>query len=105
MKPEFKNLTQQIGIIILTLLLFGCGNISKKIMTKKMEIEFISSNYKNEKDGIIEFSRIVKDTLNYHLVEGNISFDKNYNTIQEITKNEIIAEKQIDEIKFYLKKG
>ncbi len=91
------------GIIILSVILFGCNNVQKKKTFKNVNIEFISSNYKNENREIIDFSRILKDSLGIHFIEGKISFDKNYNTIQEITKNEIINEKQINIIKSDLK--
>lgn len=68
-----------------------------------MDIEYISSNYINETDDKIEFSRIVRDNSTLYLIEGEIRFDEYYNTLQTIKNNSIISESEIDSINSDLK--
>lgn len=68
-----------------------------------MDIKYVSSNYKNETEGKIEFSRIVKNNSRLNLIEGQISFDENYNTFQKITNKRIVSESEVDSIKSTLK--
>lgn len=95
---------RNIGIILITFLSLSCNNQTDKKPTKKVKIEYISSNYKNETEGKIEFSRIVKDSSNINLIEGEVSFDENYNTLQKITNKKIVSESEIDSIKSTLNK-
>ena len=94
---------KNIGIILITIFALSCNNQTNKKPTEKVEIEYISSNYKNETDEKIEFRRIVKDSANLNLIEGQISFDENYNTLQKITNKKIVSESEIDSIKSSLK--
>ena len=68
-----------------------------------MDIEYISLNYKNETEDKIEFSRIVKDSSTLNLIEGEIRFDENYNTLQTIKNKRTISESEIDSINSNLK--
>lgn len=68
-----------------------------------MDIEYVSSNYKNETEATIKFSRVIKDSLNLNLIEGEISFDENYNTLQKITNKRIVTESEVDSINSNLK--
>ena len=83
---------KNIGIILLTFLLLNCNSQTNKKPTEKVEIEYISSNYKNETEDKIEFSRIVKDSSTLNLIEGEIRFDENYNTLQTIKNKTTISE-------------
>lgn len=94
---------KNIGIILLTIFALSCNNQTNNKPTKKVEIKYVSSNYKNEAEGKIEFSRIVKDSSNLNLIEGEISFDENYNTLQKITNKRIVSESELDSIKSSLK--
>ncbi len=93
---------RNIGVILIIILVLSCNNQTNKKPTEKMEIEYVSSNYKNATEGKIEFSRIVKYTSNLNLIEGEISFDENHNTLQKITNKRIVSESEIDSIKFAL---
>ena len=68
-------------------------------MNKKMDMEYISSSYRNETEDKIEFSRIVKDSSSFNLIEGEIRFNAYFNTVQTITNKKIISESNIDSIK------
>ena len=92
-----------IGILIITILALSCNSQTNKNPTAKVNIEYISSNYKNETEDKIEFSRIVKDSSSLNLIEGKIHFDQYYNTLQTITNKEAISESEIDSIKSNLK--
>ena len=94
---------KNIGIILLTFLLLNCNSQTNKKPTEKVEIEYISSNYKNETEDKIEFSRIVKDSSTLNLIEGEIRFDENYNTLQTINNKRTISESEIDSINSNLK--
>ena len=48
-------------------------------MNKKMDMEYISSSYRNETEDKIEFSRIVKDSSSFNLIEGEIRFNAYFN--------------------------
>ncbi|GLB48738.1 hypothetical protein Y10_11060 [Neptunitalea sp. Y10] len=94
---------KNIGIILITIFALSCNNQTNHKPTEKVDIKYVSSNYKNETEGIIEFSRIVKDNSNLNLIEGEISFDENYNTLQKITNKRIVSESELDSIKSSLK--
>lgn len=81
----------------------SCNNQTNRKPTEKVEIKYVSSNYKSETEGKIKFSRIVKDSSSLNLIEGQISFDENYNTLQEITNKRIVSESEVDSIKSSLK--
>ncbi len=95
---------KNIGIILLTFLFWGCNSQTNKKPTEKVDIEYISSNYKNETEDKIEFSRIIKDSSTLNLIEGEIRFDGNYNTLQTIKNKRIISETEIDSINSNLKR-
>jgi len=94
---------KNIGIILITIFALSCNNQTNNKLTEKVKIEYVSSNYKNETEGKIEFSRIVKDSSNLNLIEGEISFDENYNTLQKITSKRKVSESELDSIKASLK--
>ncbi|MEZ4803010.1 MAG: hypothetical protein R2797_09580 [Gelidibacter sp.] len=94
---------KNIGIILITIFALSCNNQTNHKPTEKVDIKYLSSNYKNKTEGIIEFSRIVKDSSNLNLIEGEISFNENYNTLQKITKKRIVSESELDSIKSSLK--
>ncbi|GFZ78502.1 hypothetical protein GCM10011531_05080 [Aquaticitalea lipolytica] len=94
---------KNIGIILIIFFALSCNNKTNKKPTEKVKIEYLSSNYKNETEEKIEFSRIVKDSSNLNLIEGEISFDENYNTLQKITNKKIVLEPEVDSIKSALK--
>lgn len=81
----------------------SCNNKANKKPTEKVDIEYVSSNYKNETEATIKFSRVIKDSLNLNLIEGEISFDENYNTLQKITNKRIVTESEVDSINSNLK--
>ena len=94
---------KNIGIILITILVLSCNNKANKKPTEKVDIEYVSSNYKNETEATIKFSRVIKDSLNLNLIEGEISFDENYNTLQKITNKRIVTESEVDSINSNLK--
>ncbi len=94
---------KNIGIILITIFVLSCNNKANKKPTKKVDIEYVSSNYKNETEATIKFSRVIKDSLNLNLIEGEISFDENYNTLQKITNKRIVTESEVDSINSNLK--
>ena len=90
---------KNIGIILITIFALSCNNQTNNKSTEKVEIEYISSYYKNETEGKIEFGRMIKDSSNLNLIEGEISFNENYNTLQKITNKKIVSESEVDSIK------
>lgn len=94
---------KNIVTILITIFALSCNNQTNEKPNEKVEIEYVSSNYRNETEGKIEFSRIVKDSSNLNLVEGEISFDENYNTLQKITNKKIVSKSEVDSIKSTLK--
>ena len=94
---------RKIGIILMTFLGFGCKTKTNKEPIKNVELDFISSFYKKENDEEIKFFRITKDSSNFRQIEGKISLNKDYNTLQEIKTNTIISGTEIDSIKAKLK--
>ncbi|KAB1158822.1 hypothetical protein F7018_06870 [Tenacibaculum aiptasiae] len=95
---------KNIGIILLIFSLFlNCKSKTSIKTIEKVDIEYISSNYKNETEDKIEFSRIVKDSTTLNLIEGEIRFDDNYNTLQTIKNKKAITESEIDSINSNLK--
>jgi hypothetical protein len=91
------------GIILLIFIFLSCNNQTNNKPTEKVDIEYVSSNYKNETEDKIEFSRIVKDSSILNLIEGEIRFDENYNTLQTIKNKRTISESEIDSINSNLK--
>ena len=94
---------RKIGILLITIIALSCDGQKNKKPIEKVKIEYISCNYKNETEDSIEFSRIVKDSANIMLIEGEIHFDENSNTLQKITNKQIISASAIDSIRSNLK--
>jgi hypothetical protein len=92
------------GIIVIAFMLLGFMDQENEKAGKKVNINFISSDYTSESSDVIEFNKIVQDSVNYYHIEGKISFDSDGNTIQTITKNKIISKKDVDAIVVALKK-
>lgn len=95
---------KNIKFILITILALGCNNQAHKEQIKKVDIEYISSYYKNKIEDKIEFSRIVRDSSIFYNIEGEITLDENYNTIQKIISKKIISESEVSLIKDILEK-
>ena len=59
-----------------------------------MELQYLSSFYKNDND-TIHFVRIVSDSTSLRKIRGTISFNSNYNTNQEISLDEKIVKEEL----------
>jgi len=88
-----------LGTIIIAFLLFGFINQEEVKSDKNTQVSIISSYYKFDNiSTTIEFSRIVQTASDYYNIEGKISFDPEGNTIQKMTKKDVIKKDDIPTI-------
>lgn len=80
--------------IIFTVFLFGLHG--QETSGNQSFLKIVSSNYRSLTADLIEFGRIVQDSGTFYLTEGTIVFDNDGNTIQTITKNKVIDEKDVE---------